>query len=151
MFTKFTEFIQAGDGYLKYLDQVDPRLIERYKDFRRRERISPNGHPNTRSRNGVTPRTLNNELMFLRTIFNLAKRRRFVKRRRCNSSATPTALSVGRPTDTWKTNRASEDGTCPTRENTPVHRKHAAKQPSVPPEDAERLKRKHYISREQPT
>jgi len=80
VFRKFTEFIQSVEPYLKHLDQIDPQLLERYKDFRRRERISPNGHPDTPSRNGVTPRTLNNELMFLRTIFNLAKRRGFVQK-----------------------------------------------------------------------
>jgi len=45
---------------------------------RRREWISPNGHPNSALREGVAVRTLNNELTFLHSIFNLAKRRQFI-------------------------------------------------------------------------
>ena len=76
---KFCQFVERQEGYLKHLDQIEAGLIERYKDFRRREPISPSGHPNTATRDGVSVRTLNNELTFLHSIFNLAKRRQFIQ------------------------------------------------------------------------
>jgi integrase len=78
VFGKFCQFVEQHESYMKYLDQIDSQLIERYKDFRRSEKITPNGHPNTVQRKGVSVRTLNNELTYLHTIFNLAKRRGFI-------------------------------------------------------------------------
>ena len=78
VFVAFCQFVENQEPYLKYLDQIDAPLIERYKDFRRRQQITPNGHPNARPREGVSVRTLNNELGFLHAIFNLAKRRGFI-------------------------------------------------------------------------
>jgi len=80
VFRNLCRFLEAHEPHLKYLDQIDGQLIERYKDFRRRERITANGHPNAPKREGVSVRTLNNELTFLHTIFNLAKRRGFVQK-----------------------------------------------------------------------
>jgi integrase len=78
VFEKFCGFIKEHEPYLKYLDQIEASLIERYKDFRRSGKITSNGHPNSPTRKGVSPRTLNNELTFLHTIFNLAKRRGYI-------------------------------------------------------------------------
>ena len=80
VFSKFVQFVTAEDPYCKYLDQIESPLIERYKDFRRQETITPNGHPKAATRQGVSVRTLNNEIMFLHSIFNLAKRRGFITR-----------------------------------------------------------------------
>ncbi|MCX7012865.1 MAG: tyrosine-type recombinase/integrase, partial [Candidatus Sumerlaeota bacterium] len=79
VFKRFSEFVEREEAYLKHLDQVNAALIERYKDFRRREPISPNGHPNTARRDGVSVRTVNNELTFLHSMFNLARRRQFIQ------------------------------------------------------------------------
>jgi len=80
VFRKFCHFVRSKEPHIKYLDQIDTQLVERYKDFRRKERISSNGHPNAPLRQGVSVRTLNNELSFLQTLFNLAKGRGFVQR-----------------------------------------------------------------------
>lgn len=80
VFDAFCRFLEAQEPHLKYLDQVDASLVERFKDFRRTQKVSPNGHPNAEARDGVSVRTLNNELAFLHTIFNIAKRRGFVRR-----------------------------------------------------------------------
>jgi len=79
VFGTLCQFIENEEPHLRYLDQVDAPLFERYKDFRRREPITPNGHPNAAPREGVSVRTLNNELTFLHSIFNLAKRRGFIR------------------------------------------------------------------------
>ena len=79
VFGKLCDFLSETESHLSRLDQIDSRMIEGYKDHRRDERISPNGHPKTKKRHGVSVRTLNNELMFLNTVFNLAKRRGFVR------------------------------------------------------------------------
>ena len=71
-------FIEDHEPYVRHLDQVEPHFIEEYKDTRRRQKITPNGHPNAPVREGVSVRTLNNELTFLQTIFNLAKRRGYI-------------------------------------------------------------------------
>jgi integrase len=78
VFGQFHEFVKTNEPYLRYLDQVDAPLIERFKDHRRRSRITRNGHPNAPTLEGVSARTLNNELTYLHSVFNLAKRRGFV-------------------------------------------------------------------------
>jgi site-specific recombinase XerD len=78
VFKAFCQFVEEEEPHLKSLDQIDAALIERYKDFRRRGPIAPNGHPNTVQRSGVAVRTLNNELTYLHSIFNLSQRRGFI-------------------------------------------------------------------------
>ena len=80
VFEKLCQFIQQTDSHVKYLDQIDAPLIERYKDNRREQHVTRNGHPNAPIQNGVSPRTLNNELTFLHTLFNLAKSRGYIRR-----------------------------------------------------------------------
>jgi len=75
VFEKFCSFVAETEPFVKRLDQIEASLLERYKDHRRTRKITPNGHPNARERDGVTVRTLNNELMFLQTVLNLAQRR----------------------------------------------------------------------------
>jgi integrase len=78
VFDKLCGFIKGEEPHVRYLDQIDTSIIERYKDFRRRQRITANGHPNASPRDGVSVRTLNNELTFFHSIFNLARRRGFI-------------------------------------------------------------------------
>lgn len=84
VFKNLYEFITGNDPYLRYLDQIDSHLIERYKDNRRQKAITSNGHPNAPVRQGVSVRTLNNELTFLHTVFNLAQRRGYLKANPCD-------------------------------------------------------------------
>jgi len=79
VFALFCSFLEAQEAHVRYLDQIDGPMLERYKDFLRRQRITPNGHPHTKARDGVSVRTLNNELAFLTTIVNLAKRRGYLR------------------------------------------------------------------------
>lgn len=79
VFRTFCAFMDEHEPHVRYLDQVDAAMIERYKDHRRGAKIAPNGHPGAATRDGVSVRTLNNELTFLRSLFNLAKRRGFVR------------------------------------------------------------------------
>ena len=76
----FQKFLAEEDANIRFLDQIEVPSIERYKDYRRCAPVTRNGHAKGKMRNGVSVRTMNNELMFLRTLFNLAKRRGFVRR-----------------------------------------------------------------------
>ena len=67
VFDHLRTFLEAQEPYLKHLDQIRSEMIECYKDFRRRQPITSNGHPNAPIREGVSVRTLNNELTFSQT------------------------------------------------------------------------------------
>lgn len=79
VFRTFEKYLADEEPNVKYMDQVEAPAIERFKDFRRRAPTTRNGHARGKVRNGVSVRTMNNELMYLRTLFNLAKRRGFVR------------------------------------------------------------------------
>jgi integrase len=70
-----------------FLSQINPRMLDEYKTFRKDEQVNPNGEPVTskkkateNTRNGARAHTINFELRVLKLMFNLAKKWGYLKR-----------------------------------------------------------------------
>jgi len=91
-FTRYREIINHFQSFLsnypkiKYLSQLNPSLLEKYKTFRRETMISKNGYPIEKLKKkskviqkGVKANTINMEITTLKTLMNVAIKWKYLK------------------------------------------------------------------------